>query len=75
MGEKLINGKNVSAKYACCSESEDICHMLYSCPRVKHVWSVLSNCLKLNVMLKHVILGIPCQNYLSENRNIIYSYH
>ena len=44
--------------------------MLYSCPRFKHVWSVLSNCLKLNIMFKHVILGVPCQNYLSENKNI-----
>ena len=67
-GQKVNKwGKNVSAECAFCTESEDIWHMLYSCPSVKHVWSVLSNCLKLNIMLKHVILCIPYQNYFSYN--------
>ena len=70
-GEKLETwGKSASTKCTFCGESEDICHLLYSCPRVKHVWCILSNCLKLNVTLKHIIPGIRCQNYLSENRNI-----
>ena len=70
-GEKLRKlGKSSSTKYTFCGESEDISHLLYSCPRIKHIWCILSNCLKLNITLKHIILGIPCQNYLSENRNI-----
>ena len=70
-GEKLGKwGKSSSTKCTFCGESEDISHLLYSCPRIKHIWCILSNCLKLNITLKHIILGIPCQNYLSENRNI-----
>ena len=42
----------------------DICHT-YSRKRVKHVWSVLSNYLKQNIILTRVILGTPCQNYFS----------
>ena len=64
------NYDKINYEISFCDESEDISHLLYSCPRIKHIWCILSNCLKLNITLKHIILGIPCQNYLSENRNI-----
>ena len=70
-GEKLSRWKlNVSRNCAFCKQKEDICHLLYECPRIKSIWCNISNCLQLNIMLKHIVLGITCDNYISENRNI-----
>ena len=45
-------------------------HMLYDCPRILSIWCKMSICLQLNILLEHVILGILCDNYVSESRNI-----
>ena len=53
-----------------CGETETTAHLLYNCPRIKCVWSIISNCMKLNVLLKHVILGIQLynDNYVTQNK-------
>ena len=56
--------------------------MLYECTRIKLIWCNISTCMQLNISLKHVILGILCDNFVSDNKNIcvaivsftIYSY-
>ena len=62
--------KSVSNECVFCKCKEDISHMLYECTRIKPIWGTISNCLQLNILLKHIILGVPCHNYISENRNI-----
>ena len=62
--------KTQSPTCSVCKEKKDISHMLYNCLRIKLIWKSISNCLNLNVLLKHVILGIQCDNYISENQFI-----
>ena len=44
--------------------------MLCECPRILPIWCKISNYLQLHILFKHIILGIPWDNYISENRNI-----
>ena len=69
--DKLSKWKKIQSS-ACvvCNEKEDISHLLYNCPRIKLIWNILSNCLNLNIQLKHIILGIECDNYVSKNKFI-----
>ena len=62
--------KNVSKYCIYCKCKEDISHMLYECSRIKSIWNIISNCMQLNISLKHIVLGILCENFVSENKNI-----
>ena len=70
-GEKVNRwNKNVSNCCAFCLEKESIMHMLYECKRVRKIWKVVGNCLKLLIQPKHIILGITDPHYVEVNRHI-----
>ena len=62
--------KNVSPQCEYCGEIENMCHMIYTCPRVKQIWQDVSESLKLNIQLRHIILGLSNHNYVCENKMI-----
>ena len=39
--------------------------MLYKRERVLDIWKRISQCLKKNIKLKHVILGLKCDNIVN----------
>ena len=59
---------NISPNCAYCGQLENVCHLLYFCPRVKQIWQNVGECLKMYIQLKHIILGIPNHNYVCENK-------
>ena len=54
--------KDVSPNCEYCNEPEDTSHMLYKCERVLDIWKRISQCLKKNIKLKHVVFGLKCDN-------------
>ena len=42
-----------------CNLEETTFHMLYECARVKHLWSIVSHCLGIDIKWKQVICGFP----------------
>ena len=53
-----------------CNIKESLTHMLYECNRIKPIWVTFSNCLSMNIMLSHVILGIRTGDYVSLNKHL-----
>ena len=60
----------VSESCQLCHMREDICHMLYSCKTIKTIWITFSNCLNLNITMRHVILGVNSDDYVSFINNL-----
>ena len=54
-----------------CQKKENVVHMLYDCRRVKEIWNQLGKCLKMNIQLKHIILGLTDPHYVEMNRHLI----
>ena len=72
-GKQLCNwNNNYSGLCVFCGEAENISHLLYECSRIKNIWRVVSNCMKTNILLKHIILGLKCstENYVLLNKII-----
>ena len=67
---KMLHNLTHLSTCSVCKEKEDISHMQYNCPRIKLIWTSLSNCLNLNILLKHIILGVQCDNYICKNKFI-----
>ena len=47
--------------------------MLYECIRVKSLWFHIGLCLKMNITLKCVILGLDCGSLVSDNKHLCIS--
>ena len=45
---------NYSELCVYCGEVENITHLLYECSRIRNIWRVVSNCMKTNILLKHI---------------------
>ena len=49
----------ISRKYSglCvyCGEAENIRYILFECSTIKNIWSVVSNCMKINILLKQLL--------------------
>ena len=43
---------------------------LYNWETIKHLWVTFSNCLNLNITMKHVILGLNNDDYISINNHL-----
>ena len=71
-GER-VNKWNSEVSKLCdfCHEIENVAHMLYQCNRVKHIWRLIGEQLKITVKLKHIILGALNKTHTSEVRNLI----
>ena len=71
-GEKL-NQWNIKVSNYCdvCGETESIIHLLYICPRVKNIWSMIGIKMKLNFRLKHIIFGFWMNSENQYVRNLI----
>ena len=70
-GNKLYKWNNtVSENCNLCNTKEDVCHMLYSCETIKCIWMNFSNCLNVNITMKHVILGPNNDDYISINNHL-----
>ena len=73
-GQKVNRwNKSVSVLCAYCNVVENISHMLYECVRVKSLWFHIGLCLKMNITLKHVILGLDCGSLVSDNKHLCIS--
>ena len=46
-----------NAKCSFCNQKEDIIHLLYDCSFNDHIWQIVDNCLQLNIIYKHVVVG------------------
>ena len=62
--------KTVSEKCLFCNQRKDTCHLLYTCETIKHLSVTFSNCLNLNITMKHVILGLNNDDYISKNNHL-----
>ena len=62
--------KDLSPTCEYCNETEDNLHMLYKCERFFNIWKRISQCLKKNIKLKHVILGLKCDNIVNTSINL-----
>ena len=72
-GNLLCNwNNNYSGLCVYCGEAENITHLLYECSRIKNIWRVVTNCMKTNILLKHVSLSIQfsIENYVLQTQNI-----
>ena len=70
-GSRLCKWNNkVSERCLYCNEREDTCHLLYGCERVKLIWVIFSTCLNFNIRMRHVILGINNEDYISQNNHL-----
>ena len=70
-GSRLSKWDNtISEKCVLCNQREDTCHMLYACETIKHLWVTFSSCLNLNITMKHVILGLNNDDYISINNHL-----
>ena len=48
---------HISDKCKSCNEIENTEHMLYKCTKVKPIWQIVSECLKINVKWKNIVCG------------------
>ena len=72
-GKQLCRwNNNYSGLCVYCGEVENITHLLYECSRIKNIWRVVSNCMKTNILLKHIIIGFQFnnENYVLQNKII-----
>ncbi len=48
--------------------------MLYDCPRVFNLWTLIGSILKVNITFKHIVVGNIEDNDFIKNRNVLISY-
>ena len=73
-GQK-VNKWNKAVSPLCnyCNMVESISHMLFECVRVKSIWFSIRHCIKLNITLKHLVLGLDCYSVVTENKQLCIS--
>ena len=70
-GQKISKwNRNVSELCAFCNLQESIVHMLFSCKRVQNIWACVSACLKVNIGLKDIVLGLNGDYYVEINKHL-----
>ena len=70
-GQKIVKwNRSVSELCAFCNLQESIVHMLFSCKRVQNIWACVSACLKVNIGLKHIVLGFNGDYYVERNKHL-----
>ena len=62
---------NVNSKCDHCGETESVEHMLYSCIRIKEIWSLISFALNCNITWKNIVCGWP--SYVIDNKILCYN--
>ena len=57
-----------------CGQVETLEHLYFDCARVKNIWSLISNKLKIQIKHKHIVLGYYCEtNTLTTSLNNLIS--
>ena len=70
-GQKISKwNRNVSELCAFCNLQESIVHMLFSCKCVQNIWACVSACLKVNIGLKDIVLGLNGDYYVEINKHL-----
>ena len=63
--------KDISKFCEYCKDRENVSHMLFSCDRVRNIWFLIGNELKITLRLKHIVLGFLDRTQKSEVRNLV----
>ena len=50
---------DISSRCEVCNEIETAQHMLYNCTRIKKIWCVIANVLKIDIKWKNIVCGFP----------------
>ena len=64
--------KDISKFCEYCGDVETSEHMLFSCPRIQHIWNKVSALLKVKVTWKHLVCGYP--SYDMSSKIITFNY-
>ena len=63
---------NISKYCSVCNSIETTKHMLFECDRVKIIWDIISNVLKVNISWKNIVCGFP--KYSTSKKTILINY-
>ena len=66
--------KDLDDKCPYCNEVQNVKHLLFDCRRVKNLWAIVGDILKLDIKYKHLILGDNETNSFIKSRNLIINY-
>ncbi len=66
--------REINGKCQFCKENQTVKHLLFDCPRIQNLWSLIGNLLKMNISYKHLILGDIVANEFIEERNLVITY-
>ena len=66
--------RNINENCPFCGIKQTTKHLLYECPRVHNLWTLIGSVLKLDIRYKHIILGTLQLNDITITRNLVISY-
>ncbi len=66
--------RNINENCPFCGIKQTTRHLLYDCPRVQNLWTLVGSILKLDIKYKHIILGTLQLNETTITRNLVISY-
>ena len=70
-GERVNRwNKDISKFFEFCKELENVTHMLFSCDRVRSIWILSGDELKITLKLKHIVLEFLDRTQKSDARNL-----
>ncbi len=66
--------KDIDENCPYCGIKQSTKHLLYDCIRIKTVWALIGNIIKLDVQYKHIVIGNTEENDYISCRNLLISY-
>ncbi len=66
--------KNMDSSCPLCRQRHTVKHLLYECEKIKHIWAIIGNILKVDISYKHLIIGDHANNDFIKARNLVISY-
>ena len=63
--------KDISKFCEYLKEIENVTHMLFSCDRVRNIWNLIGDELKINLRLKRIVLGFLDRTQERDVRNLV----
>ncbi len=66
--------KKISDKCQYCNDKQTVKHMLYECPRVLNLWTLIGSILKVDIKFKHIVIGNIEESEYIQARNLSFSY-
>ncbi len=66
--------KSVTKYCQFCQHEHTVCHLLFECNRINHLWTIIGTILKMNITYKHIVVGNSEVNDFITQRNLVISY-